>query len=122
LEEKRKEFPRFYFLSNDELLQILSFGSDVKKVEKQINKCFDNLAGLSLVDSGGGAFDIAGMISGEKEVVDFGKSIKIRSLGVEQWLKNVEDSMRGTLQKKIKDAAVNYLNVDRKDWVLGHCG
>ena len=57
------DFPRFYFLSNDELLQILSLGSDVRQVEKHINKCFDNINGLSINDLGGGAYDISGMIS-----------------------------------------------------------
>ena len=50
------------------------------------------------------------------------KTLKIRNTGVEQWLKNVEEAMILTLQKKIKDAAVNYLNIDRKEWVLSHCG
>lgn len=48
LEEKRGEFPRFYFVSNDELLQILANASDIKAIEKHINKCFDNIVKLSL--------------------------------------------------------------------------
>jgi dynein heavy chain len=43
LEEKRTLFPRFYFLSNDELLQILASALEIRKVEKHLNKCFDNI-------------------------------------------------------------------------------
>ena len=40
LEEKRGQFPRFYFVSNDELLQILADSSNVHNVEKHLNKSF----------------------------------------------------------------------------------
>ena len=36
LEDKRKLFPRFYFLSNDELLEILANANNVKEVEKHV--------------------------------------------------------------------------------------
>jgi dynein heavy chain len=90
LEQKRNAFPRFYFLSNDELLQILANAADIRAVEKHINKCFDNICGLILNDTGGTP-DIAGMISGEKEEVEFPK-IRVRGAlgGVETWLQSVE--------------------------------
>jgi dynein heavy chain, axonemal len=72
LEKKRQLFPRFYFLSNDELLQILANAADVKAVEKHINKCFENICGLILLDSGTSVPDIQGMISSEREEVKFG--------------------------------------------------
>ena len=40
LDEKRTEFPRLYFISNDELLQLLS-QSNIESVEPQLNKLFD---------------------------------------------------------------------------------
>lgn len=52
LESKRGVFPRFYFLSDDELLQILANSADVVAVERHINKCFDNIAGLTLFENG----------------------------------------------------------------------
>lgn len=67
LEEKRQLFPRFYFLSNDELLQILANAHDIQAVEKHINKCFDNICGLILFEGGGNVPDIGGFISSERE-------------------------------------------------------
>jgi hypothetical protein len=82
-------------LSNDELLQILVNAADGKSVEKHLNKCFEKLCGLILIESGGPVPDIGGMISGECEEVEFPR-IKMgrQGQGFEQWMKQIETSMQ----------------------------
>jgi dynein heavy chain len=41
LEDKRKKFPRFYFVSNPTLLKILSQGSNPMSVQEDLEKLFD---------------------------------------------------------------------------------
>ena len=124
LESKRKDFPRFYFISNDELLQILASAQEIEKVEKHLNKCFDNICALEYT-SDAGATEVQGMISSEKEKVIFNKAVKIRQgTNVEAWLKDVQDAMSDTLKKIMKVGYNDYYDAsrERKDWVRKHAG
>jgi dynein heavy chain len=49
LGQKRKIFPRFYFVSEQALLDILSNGNKPTKVDEYLGDCFDGLKGLDFL-------------------------------------------------------------------------
>lgn len=97
LETKRRYFPRFYFLSDEELLEILADTKDPLKVQKHINKCFEAINLLDFSEYQ----EVMGMISAEKEKVPFTKKIDVnegeRKGNVEIWLMEIEKTMIETL-------------------------
>ena len=115
LETKRGSFPRFYFLSDDELLEILAQSSNAQAVQPHLKKCFDNIYRLDFGPDPK-ATDISGMESAEKEQVEFVTVVHARR-EVEGWLHQVQDTMVNTLQKLMKTGKEDYELSDRKDWV-----
>jgi dynein heavy chain len=68
LDKKRRSFARFFFLSNDELLEILARTRFPQAVQPHLRKCFDGLYTLDFGAEGKGE-EIFAMASAEGEKV-----------------------------------------------------
>eukprot|EP01018_Ginkgo_biloba_P018807 Gb_18324 [translate_table: standard] len=118
LETKRMAFPRFYFLSNDELLEILAQTRNVQAVQPHMSKCFDGIRRLDFGDDTK-SIDIFAMLSSEGEKIQLGKNLKARG-NVENWLTAVEQNMVSSLHRLAKAAYLDYTKRPRQEWVLRH--
>ena len=92
LQSKRKAFPRFYFLSIEELVAILSNSQDLVSMQKYIVKCFEAINLVLIEDK-----KIVGMISPEGESVYFVNSIELyigdEIKSIEIWMLDIEKEM-----------------------------
>ena len=107
LETKRMAFPRFYFLSNDELLEILSQTRDPHAVQPHMNKCFDAIKSITFGDARSDANCILGFADPSGEYVPLSEPTRAEG-PVEVWLKGVEDGMRRALYDKARRAYEDY--------------
>lgn len=113
LESKRVAFPRFYFLSNDELLSILSQTKDPTAVQRHLRRCFENIGSLTFEED----LKMTEMNSCENEKVPFVRHLYPEG-NVEHWLLEVEAVMRETLRDVMKKAVEQYPTLPRTEWVL----
>ncbi|XP_006886407.1 PREDICTED: dynein heavy chain 17, axonemal [Elephantulus edwardii] len=121
LETKRLAFPRFYFVSSADLLDILSNGNDPVQVSRHLSKLFDSLCKLKfrLDPSGQPLKSGLGMYSKEDEYVDFDQECDL-SGQVEVWLNRVMDRMCATLRHEIPEAVVTYEEKPREQWIFDY--
>ena len=83
MEQKRVAFPRFYFLSDDELIDILANSTNYNIIQQHLKTCFDNIVSVDIPED-----KVLAMNSNEKEKVDMKKDIKLGP-APEVWLMNL---------------------------------
>jgi dynein heavy chain len=118
MEKKRAIFPRFYFISNAQFLEILSQTKDIKKVKDNVNKIFEPIDSITLKDD----MYITAILSRFGEKLDLCEQVTIHGQNVEQWMKKLEGQMFKTVHHYMSLCVEDYLKNPRKEWVKHHPG
>ena len=95
LETQRSAFARFYFVVDEDLLEIIGNSKDVTNVQRHFPKMF---AGITTVNSLENGNMVSGMNSREGDSVKLEEDIKIsEDPKINIWLGKIEDQMRFSL-------------------------
>lgn len=118
LEMKRLYFPRFFFLSNDELLEILSQTKEPRAVQPHLNKAFEGIAKVKFEKD----LKITEMISAQGEEVKLNYFVDPESGpnkgNVEKWLLELEKVQWESIRTQTEKSLAEYPKISRTDWTL----
>uniref|UniRef100_A0A4W6DYT1 Dynein axonemal heavy chain 12 n=1 Tax=Lates calcarifer TaxID=8187 RepID=A0A4W6DYT1_LATCA len=103
---KQKHFAVFFFLSNDEMLEILSETKDPLRVQPHLKKCFEGISKLAMYSSEGERVQLIHLISTSEA-----------KGAVEKWLVQVEDVMLRSVRDVVARSRVAYAETARSQWV-----
>ena len=119
LETKRMIFPRFYFVSQADLLDMLSKGNNPLSIVKHLPKNFDTVSNLefSTNEKGEVTKTAVGMYSKENEYVKFAGDC-VCDGPVEIWLGSVVNAMHKALSSEFKIALPIYEEKPRAKWIF----
>jgi len=108
LAKQRSDFSRFYFLGDDDLLEIMGNSSEPGKVLAHVGKMFAGIAGArsTTVDLPEDVITrLDAMVSKDGELVLFNHPIDITfGSNVKDWLKDLEHKMKTTLADLLESA------------------
>ncbi|KAG1825562.1 dynein heavy chain protein 1 [Suillus subaureus] len=102
LERERSSFPRFYFVGDEDLLEIIGNSKDIVRIMKHLKKMF---AGISTIKLDEDLTQIQGMASREGEEVKFSEPVLLKDFPkINDWLTKLESMMRLSLADLLCDA------------------
>lgn len=102
LERERASFPRFYFVGDEDLLEIIGNSKEILRIMKHLKKMFAGVSTIMLDDD---LTQIQGMASREGEEVQFKDPILLKDFPkINDWLSKLESEMRVSLAQLLCDA------------------
>ncbi|CDK26410.1 unnamed protein product [Kuraishia capsulata CBS 1993] len=106
LDRQRESWPRFYFLNNEDLLDIVGNANTLSIIGHHIAKMFSGISNLITDET----FDrISGVVSPEGEVLSLKLPILYKERTLIGWLTELEQSVKYTLSCCLEDS-INELN------------
>ena len=113
LEAKRLGFPRFFFLSNDELISILSHTKDFSQIQDSMQKLFEYVNSITVTDDN----EITHMNDSTGETVKLLEPVDGNTPEIEDWLNKFEEEMKVSLKELVSDSIVSYSKKKREHWL-----
>ncbi|GLC77190.1 hypothetical protein PLESTF_001896200 [Pleodorina starrii] len=117
LESKKLLFPRFFFLSNDELIEILSEAKEPLRIQPFAKKIIEAVKEFEF----NADLEITALISIEDERVPLDNPVSTSGEmmpGVEFWLIKVEEQMRKSVAAVMRQSIKAYASTPRAKWIL----
>ena len=118
IERKCSFFCRFYFLSNDDLLEILSQTKEIRKVKAHLQKVFEGVCDLDFRPDN----TMHGCIYPQGEQIDFMKRVDPNDRGVEFWMSELERQMMLGVREAFWIGLDTYEKEPRTEWVKKQAG
>ena len=115
LAQKRDQFPRFYFLSDPVLLEILGRGSEPTSIQPHVHRLFASIGKIIFVknDEGTPIDKISGVVSQTGDILPFVGDRMVRtSTHIERWLSWLEAEIRFMVCSNVYDAVVEVAGGD----------
>lgn len=112
LEKERVAFPRFYFVGDEDLLEIIGNSNDTVRIAKHLRKMFAGISGLVMDEES----TILGLQSKEGEEMMLNRPISlVATPKVNEWLKALESGMRESLSDALVRAVAAFDAVEDDD-------
>jgi dynein heavy chain 1, cytosolic len=117
LEKQRSNFARFYFVGDEDLLEIIGNSKEIKMVQRHFPKMFAGITQLSFENEGD---HLTGMYSREGEYVEFAspatnKVVISDDPTIYVWLTKVEQLMQMSLAHHLESAVTQLEILDRNE-------
>ena len=119
LEQKRQQFPRFYFISSDDLLEILGQAKDPLNVQPHFKGMFEGVKKLEMHRPGdGGRRNYAStlMHSPDGEQLPFDEEVPTHGRP-EEWLNKVEAAMYRACKTSLRETLEQSKGMKKEKWV-----
>ena len=101
LERERISFPRFYFVGDEDLLEMIGNSNDTLRISKHFRKMFAGLSGLLMDED----WTITGFTSKEGEQVQLRQPISLtKTPKINDWLTALEGNMKSSLVELLGEA------------------
>jgi len=97
LEQKRSAMPRFYFIGDDDLLEILGQAKNPTVIQNHLKKLFQGIHKVSFNEN---CTKITAMVSSASETVPLENPVTVNER-VEDWLESLAVEMRSTLASQL---------------------
>ncbi|EKF27972.1 hypothetical protein MOQ_008293 [Trypanosoma cruzi marinkellei] len=115
LDAKREAFPRFYFLSDGELISFLSV-LNTTKLTKLLSKMYSRVCDVGVEGN-----TVTTFIAADGAILKAEFPIQLSAVPVDRWMKSFERTLRSSLFHELRACIESHYYVDSMTWLRGSC-